>query len=264
MGIGMKTVIIGDSHVNALREAAGRLSKSDMEAVGRSLNIGSLGTGSLALVPFCRAHKGRVFFSDGRYNRAFTNLTGGSHFQADVEYGVLFGFHSLPVVTDDTWRTSAPWRVAKKHGLSPVSSAVIDEMVCDNNQHIYELYEYLISFRVQFFVISAPPIRADHPFFKEVDCKLALAVDHEFRASASTFFRDRGVEVIFPPADVYDKDGFMRDDLARKEPKDFHHGNASYGEIMLRHILKIIARPGSSRPRLEQLETATTEAKERA
>jgi hypothetical protein len=234
----MTTIIIGDSHVNALREGADLLQPNELASWSGKLKIGSLGTGSIALKPFSKVINGKVVFDNPRYSRAFLALNVRGFFRTGgVKYGISFGFHSLPVVANSVWRDASPWRIASKYGRVPVSSGVLAAMMNANNKHMHSFYEQLLASGIDFFAISAPPLRADHPIFSELEAEVVLEVDREFRKASAAFFEQRGIPVVYPPEIAYSSDGILRHDLAKIAPDDTHHGNSEYGAMMLRHIL---------------------------
>lgn len=73
-----------------------------------------------------------------------------------------------------------------------------------------------------------------------------------YRAHVATLYRDYGITLLSPPDAVYDDSGLTRvefgDDSMRLHPRagvyeqsDFHHMNAEYGKVVLRHILQQLA-----------------------
>jgi len=234
----MTLIITGDSHVNALREGADLLTSEELASWAGRLKIGSLGTGSIALSRFSKVVSGKVVFDNSRYSRAFLALNVRGFFRTGgVKYGMSFGFHSLPVVASLTWKDVLPWTIASKYGREPVSSGVLTAMMAENNKHMHVFYEQLLAAKIDFFVISAPPLRADHPIFTELEAEVILEVDREFRKASGDFFAERGIQVVYPPEIVYASKGILRRDLAKIAPDDTHHGNSEYGRIMLQHIL---------------------------
>src|SRR5690606_31307822 len=84
---------------------------------------------------------------------------------------------------------------------------------------------------------SAPPPRRDHYCLEKTLPSTVISVDLAFRDSVKRHLDAIGVRYVLPPKDVYDEDGFLRDEFAMKAPRDSHHGNAAYGKLMIKEVL---------------------------
>lgn len=233
----MSLVIIGDSHTHALRKGAAALPPKEISAAGMPVSIGAFGNGRHTIATdFSSIKDGSVVFTIDEYSEAMEHLLGRNDLSGDT-FGIVLGYHSLPVVRHKTWSKFAPYQIAAKHARSGVSEQIIAEMIAVNNQFIYRFFDRLIESAARFFIISAPPVRRDHPCFRTTPEEIGLAVDQSFRAAMDRFAADRKIPVVKPPHDIYDHSGFLREDYADISPSDHHHANTAYGAKMLREIL---------------------------
>lgn len=83
-----------------------------------------------------------------------------------------------------------------------------------------------------------------------------LAFLKTYRAHVAKLYRDYGITLLSPPDEVYDENGLTRvefgEDPMRLHPRggtfeqsDFHHMNAEYGKIVLRHVLQELGVAGA-------------------
>jgi len=232
-------ILTGDSHVNALRHGAATLESEIKQHVNRPLRIGALGNGKHTLRAFSERSTGGVKLTQRSYAAALRLLSGSPMFQADpgITYGICLGFHSPPVFRHPMWERSAPSRHDLAHGKVPISSAVLEAIILSNNEHIYRFFESLKATDVNFFVISSPPPRRDHYCLDKTPGEVVLEVDEAFRSSVQQHLRSLGIRFAMPPKNVYDDQGFLRDEFAQNAPNDFHHGNAEYGRRFIRALL---------------------------
>jgi hypothetical protein len=232
-------VLTGDSHVNALRHGAAALESEIKLRLDRPLRIGALGNGKHTLRPFSEKVSDGVKLTQRSYAAALRLLSGSAMFQPDpgITYGICLGFHSPPVFRHPMWERSAPSRLEAARDKVPISSSTLEAIIQSNNEHIFRLFESLKESHVNFFVISSPPPRRDHYCLAKTPEEVVLEVDEAFRSSTQRRLQSLGVRYAMPPPDVYDEQGFLRDELAQKAPHDFHHGNAEYGRRFVRAFL---------------------------
>jgi hypothetical protein len=231
-------VLTGDSHVNALRHGAAALESELKLRLNRPLRIGALGNGKHTLKSFSEKTPDGVRLTQRSYATALRLLSGSPMFQADsdVTYGICLGFHSPPVFRHPMWERPAPSRPGLAPGKVPISAATLEAIIQSNNNHIYRLFEALKESNVDFFVISSPPPRRDHYCLANTPEEVVLEVDGAFRSSVQRHLQSLVIRYAMPPPDVYDGQGFLRDDLAQRAPNDFHHGNAEYGRRFIRAL----------------------------
>lgn len=237
--------LVGDSHVNALRLGAQSLAERG-ELPQTDLRIGMLGNGKHALNEFSEVRDGRVVLTQADYAASLKRLTGDSHFLPadEASYAICLGFHSAPIFRHPLWRRYRPADlVTSPRTQRPVSSAALTAMVDHYNRYIYRLFERLVDASVDFFVVAAPPPRRDHRCLEESPAEVVLAVDAFFRKRVCQRLDAWGIRYILPPAEVFDDSGFLRQELANVAPRDFHHGNGQYGEMMIRAVLEPALTP---------------------
>lgn len=238
-------VITGNSHVNALRLGAIQLGAEVAGMSAREVRIGMLGNGKFTHRQFFRECESGAAIVQPEYVEALTALTGADVVgQPGVTYGICLGFHSPPVFRQPMWQVSALSEDVENARMRPISSAVFEAMVEHNNRYMYSFFDALGKAGVDFFVISAPPPRRDHPCLARTPQSTVIAVDAAFRASVARHLESKGVQYVMPPSETYDDDGFLLDGLAMKAPRDVHHGNADYGRLMLKKVLEFASSRG--------------------
>lgn len=235
-------VVTGNSHVNALRLGAMQLGAELSRMSDRELRIGMLGNGKFTHRQFFRECDAGAVIVEPEYVDALKALTGTDVIgQTGVTYGICLGFHSPPVFRQPMWQVSALSEYVGNARERPISSAVLEAMVEHNNRYMYGFFDALRRAGVDFFVISAPPPRRDHPCLAKTPESTVIAVDAAFRTSVARHLESKGVQYVMPPSEAYDADGFLPDELAMKAPRDVHHGNADYGSLMLRKVLEFVS-----------------------
>lgn len=235
-------VITGNSHVNALRLGAVQLGAEVSKMADREVRIGMLGNGKFTHRQFFRECDAGAVIVQPEYVEALTALTGADVMgQPGVTYGICLGFHSPPVFRQPMWQVSALSEHLAGARTRPISSAVLDAMVVHNNRYMYSFFDALSRAGVDFFVISAPPPRRDHPCLVKTPLSTVIAVDAAFRSSVARHLQSKDIQYVMPPSETYDDDGFLLDKLAMRAPRDVHHGNADYGCLMLRKVLGFAA-----------------------
>ena len=237
-------VLTGDSHINALRLGAEALSERKVFPSKLPSKIGMLGNGKHTLREFSRTEGGRVTLIPRSYVAALQRLTGEDSFIAGqgIRYGICLGFHSPPVFRHPMWQRSRPTTLIDSPQQRPISSTLLEAIVDHNNQYILRLFDRLLDNGVDFFVVAAPPPRADHYCLRSIAPHVVLEVDRAFRARMCAQLDSRNIRYLLPPKETLSESGFLKDELANKAPNDYHHGNAIYGAVMMQSIVEALHR----------------------
>jgi hypothetical protein len=239
----MKFLITGDSHTAALSKAwYGGLQEStrtDLE-----VSVGALGNGWHLQFPFFSVDSKGIRFTGEGYDAGFRS-SGRTHMVAEsgILYGLSMGLHTGVVVGNATWKTHAPWRVAKGTMLHPVSDDVIFASARNYSRYVLNLFDEMISLKIPFLVIEAPPIR------QETHCaepqalpeEVVIEVDRLFRKAIVKDLEHRNIGVVRYPKKSVDADGFLRREYAIGG-NDPHHTNGTYGALVMRDAIEAAER----------------------
>jgi hypothetical protein len=230
-----KLIVTGDSHAIALREGLRGLEKdTSFEVEARRL-----GTGRHMLQPFFRNTGSEIRFIVDDYTKSHDLFAVGNiKKNPDLVYGFSMGFHSAKLFSSNIWRSFAPWNLADSVNLAPVSIAAINAMIEAIWGEVLSFYENCIALGVEFFGIACPPPRRDHPCIeKGNDARVVAAVAQIAHDYMEKWLADRGRRCVRVPETTIDQGGFLREQFIRIAPNDTHHGNADYGELMMRDVI---------------------------
>jgi hypothetical protein len=239
----MKLVICGDSHAEVLAWARSIIAKDSPELVD-DVAVGPFGNGRYLGEPFFNEQDGTIKFIREDYAANYEALAGGPLRQsADIVHGFSMGFHTAPLFLHATWRSHVPWRLSSKLGMPPVSDSVVVAMADHIWRYMREFYATAIRLKIRFFVIAAPPPRRSHVCIQQGTApETVIEVDRIFRDSVAKWLTERGITYIVPPKATIDSEGFMLPQYEPLDaPRDYHHGNESYGVVALREILEQIS-----------------------
>lgn len=238
----MKTVVIGNSHVGALKRGADRMALSS-----DTLVIAPFGDGVLELSPFSRVVEGRVEFTVAMSAKVLRDLTGLDHLDPGCAWGVCMGTHNVRIYRNRIWRKAAPSEMADA-GVRPFSRAVMAAIFDEDLRHVKAFLLQLKASGARVFVVSAPPPRRDGGAAKHgVPLNHIAAIDRMARDHFQAWLAAHDIAFVAPPAESADEDGFLKAEFAqlvnkRGEP-DPHHANTDYGERMVRKILADMRLP---------------------
>ncbi|MBO9718293.1 MAG: hypothetical protein J7507_16215 [Pseudoxanthomonas sp.] len=239
----MNAIILGDSHVVALKEAWESLpSEERIRLAGAEhVPIGMLAFGAKFLKPFHVADENELRFTGPDMGDAFERLSpgsGGAIRRGDGRHFVVsLGFHGVALYNSDVWRS---WTVGKTmRDKRYVSRAAFREMVLDMNKHILSFYDAMTALDLEFTVMAAAPLPRtylDGAFHTPFEDGEILDMRNSYVEAFAGILDGRCIRYVLPPADVTEG-GFLRAELGQtRQPGDFH-GNAAYGSIFLRKLL---------------------------
>lgn len=246
----MNAIILGDSHVVALKEAWESLRPDErIQLAGiERVQIGMLAFGAKFLKPFHATGENELRFTTPEMRDAFERLSPGSGGTIrrgdDRHYIVSLGFHGVALYNADTWRT---WTVGKSlRGKQYISRAAFREMVLVMNTHILSFYDAMATLGVEFTVMAAPPLPRtylDGTFHQPLEDQEVLEMRNAYVDAFAGILDSRGIRYVLPPADITE-DGFLKAGLGQTRQVGDFHGNAVYGGIFLRKLLPAM-RAGS-------------------
>ncbi|MEO0750691.1 MAG: hypothetical protein AAFY25_02725 [Pseudomonadota bacterium] len=231
----MTLYICGNSHARALRAGASAL---EQEEGADPMVVFPLGTADNEAQPFSAVERGKVVLTNKRFRKKLKQFFGFTAFDPGHRWGICLGNHNFRIFRSDGWLTAAPSWMGLKN-KTPISEALFERIVAEDQKHIRTFFDQLIETGVQPFVISAPwPLRPDP---KISDLRLSpdvlKALDTRARVLFSEWLAERNIMIVTPPVETADEDGFLRPEFA-KGGDDPYHGNNAYGRLMMRKVLQ--------------------------
>lgn len=229
----MTLYICGNSHVRALRAGMQAIA----EEVEDEVAVFPLGTADNEAESFSTLEDGHVVLTNARFRNKLRKFFGFTRFEPGHRWGICLGTHNARIFRNEGWLRAAPaW--LNLPGMQPVPETVFAQLVATDQRHIRTFFDQLLQTGVRPFVISAPwPVR-HHPIMTETGVKpeIVQAVDARARALFADWLAQRGIDLVTPPPETADAEGFLRPIFA-KGGEDIYHGNARYGKIMMRKVL---------------------------
>ena len=239
----MTLYICGNSHARALRAGASALEK---EEGAEPMVVFPLGTADNEAEAFSAIENGQVVLTNQRFRKKLKQHFGISSFAPEHRWGICLGNHNSRIFRHEGWMSAAPtWMNAK--GKTPVSEALFQRIVEDDQIYIRRFLTQLISTGVRPFVISAPwPLRPDPALTGiKLSHDVIKAIDTRARVLFSEWLAERDIAIVAPPVEAADEDGFLKPNYA-KGGDDPCHGNNKYGRAMMRKVLAHEAKMAQS------------------
>jgi hypothetical protein len=110
----------------------------------------------------------------------------------------------------------------------------------DDYSYQLGLIDIILRTQDNFFVVESPrPFRHD-TCLKFIKPEVLLYVDSFYRNSVKQELKLRNVAIIELNTDCYDDEGFMLDRFRHPNEDDVHHGNADFGELMIKNVLNYL------------------------
>ena len=256
----MKLYFTGDSHIDCIRFAIEEERTSlQFESNGRPIDIKASRILSFPQTQkeFFRTRSDDLIgshashFIEKTIDGAFLGLTGHRWFLSDpnVFYCISMPYTTSLIVWSETWLRFRPW-FAEGAGDQVVSSEVFRRIVEHHFRNIFALLQSLKESGVGFLVLESPPLREDDRGIQlgRTTPSLALRIDGFVRDCLDQALHRIGVDVVTCPENAYyaaPRGSFMRGDLRRIKPDDFHHGNSDYGAMMLEKTLLTLVQKGT-------------------
>ncbi|PWE27440.1 hypothetical protein C4N9_17455 [Pararhodobacter marinus] len=235
----MSIFVAGNSHTVALAKGA-----QSVGASAAALQFFGFGSGAIEVTPFSRREGNRVVMRDRDYAQNLRRATGDDGIDASHVWAIVMGTHNYRIVRGHFWGEAAPSALAGTQ-LRPLSDAVIDQIISDDQAQIRAFLENLLLIGARFLVVSCPPLRRDTPNIRAgMPTASLLDVDRRARASLLDWLDARDIPFVAPPEGVTDADGFLLPDFAQTHTPsgtpDPHHANAAYGALMLEKLVAAI------------------------
>jgi hypothetical protein len=239
-------LITGNSHVIALADALAEGRPEDRRAALTDVRVFPLGNGRFETSTFSRVgadgHEAGVQFTVEPYAASLRRHAGRDSIEPvpGERWGFVLVNHNARIYRQATWLTHEPASIVAA-GRQPVTQGVVRRAAERDHEGVRGFFEHLQTAGVDFFAISAPPPRRDHPAVGwGVRPEVIAHIDRTARQVWSEWLDARGIAMVPPPEGSADADGFLLPELAsrriHKERRDKHHANADYGAQQLRQI----------------------------
>lgn len=226
----MSVLITGDSHCGALRR--GQL-KLESEGFDTGCLIRPLGAGGRMRTPF--------FEDRGKYVEIVepTFAEGLSQFPSKNEKFEAVGF-SAPLHTALVWRGKwdgqVPWfAIEKARERKLVSSNLFFEVVRRDAKDSLAFLK-AVARTTQVFVIEPPAPFRHLPGLKYFGESSVLKMHQAHRDYVLAELAKMNIPVVGLDPEWMDDMGFMSPEFRSDDENDMHHGNAKFGELMMRKI----------------------------
>lgn len=232
-----KVFLTGNSHIVALRAAAHRHG---------GFTTFPLGNGRFETTSFSERAGDGVRFTAPDYQEKLGRFTALETITSEHgPWGFLLINHNARIYQHPSWRRFEPAAIARQ-GSTPVSEAVLRAILLDDHAGVRAFFEQLRESGVDFFAVSGPPPRLDHYAIAEgTRPEVVQYVDRLSRSLWSTWLETMQIDLIEPPEESVDAEGFMLPEYARLEmgngEPDPHHANEQYGDLMIMKIQAYLA-----------------------
>lgn len=230
----MKTYIVGDSHLVAIRRGMpGREMSFDFEMFG-------LGSAKHANSSFSFVKDGALHFKPEEYREKVESITGSAQILPNATWGILLGTHNASLYGLPQWRQNVPSHLVAP-GKRPITANALTAICRRFLEPKLTFFEQLKSVGVDFFIISGPPPRLDHKSIALGTSKeVVLHIDNVTRRVLLDWLADHGIDFIAPPPEALRDDGFLMEQYEQKlngyGTTDHHHATPEYGALMWRRI----------------------------
>ena len=232
-----KVLITGDSHVGPLNRGIQKLAEQNAVPDTLDITIRPLGAGALMKTPFFVEEDGVARMLPAEYKTNMLRLpTQGEY----TVYGFSGNFHTTRILRDVNWSNIAPIAVAKDE--QPVSTAFLNELFHEDQKYMLALLDVMLKSQVTVFVVEAPRAFRHQRIFERARKEVLFYIDQEYRKYIRRELEKRGIQVIAVPPGCLDEEGFMLDCYRHPDERDQHHGNAEFGEVMMREVTAFLEK----------------------
>lgn len=233
----MTIYIGGNSHTLALQK--GLALASDLEG---EFIVFPFGNGALEVRPFSVVRNGLVYFSEPLFSENLERHTGRPYFDPRDGWGFCMGTHNLRIFRHPFWSQAAPSRMAD-NGCRPVSLALVDAIIEEDQRYLRMFFKQLQSTDVQLFIVSCPLPRRDSDWADlGVPAEVVKFLDRRARHLMEEWLAENRIPLVPPLQEAIGDDGFLREEFAQKHLlnglRDPHHANAEYGALMMRSVAR--------------------------
>ncbi|PPD40155.1 MAG: hypothetical protein CTY16_18160 [Methylobacter sp.] len=235
----MKILITGDSHTSALKLGADRLISQGGLPYGYQVDLKPIGTGGTFTAQFFLDKGDFVEMKNQRNPNLVKRLPVATEEGNYDYYGITGMLHTHRVWRyNNYWTKFTPFCTASD--LAPVSTSLLRHIVLNDQQYPLQMIDVLKRAGVKVFVIETPKPYKHHPILEQVDKEVITYIDTFYKSVIKEWLASNGIPVVNIPANCYDADSFMLEAFRNENPKDSHHANLAFGEVMIKEILAFL------------------------
>ncbi len=232
----MRVLITGDSHTGALLRGKQLLENKNEWPQQVNLTIRPLGRSMINATPFFVDRGDHAEIRNEEYRKRFKRFPPANMEKINVIYGLSGPLHTSRVLRHQAWSEFVPAPFTTNE--SPVSNALLNQVIQNDCQHLLKFIDIILRIRKKLFVIEAP-LPFKHAA-KNIRPEVFTYVDSYYRNFIKQELKLRKVPLIAVDSECYDESGFMLECYRSPKENDMHHGNAEFGELMMKKILKFL------------------------
>ncbi|MDP5220298.1 GSCFA domain-containing protein [Ruegeria sp. 2205SS24-7] len=210
------------------------------------VHVFALGSGAYETNPFSEIRDSRIFFTEPLYSERLETATSEVSIDDTHVWGLVTGTHNNRILRGEFWKEATP-ACLDHPDLRPVSRAVVDAIIDDDQRYIKAFLAQLKQIKAKFFVISCPPVRRNSVIAGSgIPLDIISAIDSRARQCFTNWLSEQGIPFIAPPEGTMDDQGFLLKEYSLEKTftgkRDPHHANADYGTLMYKQIQDFLAQ----------------------
>lgn len=234
----MKVLITGDSHTGPLKSGQNLLISKGEWPQRIDLTIRPLGNAKFFPTPFFVDKGDYAEIRNLTYRKQLERLPLLEIANSDTIYGLSGPLHTSRVLRNSAWSNFVPSQFALNE--APVSNALLHQTILDDCQYLLKLIDIIVRARKKLFVIEPPRPFKHNKSLKVIRPEVFSYVDGYYRDFIKQELKLRNIPIISVSPDCYDESGFMLECYRSPKEHDMHHGNAQFGELMMKKILDFL------------------------
>lgn len=234
----MKVLITGDSHTGALKSGQNLLVSKGEWPEEIDLTISFFGNAKFFPTPFFVDKGDYAEICNVEYRKQYARFPPPKWGECDVVYGFSGPLHTLRVSRSQAWSKFVPASLVVNE--APISNALLHRAILDDCRYLLGFIDIILRTSKKLFVIEPPRPFKHHRTLKLIRPDVFSYVDRYYRDFIKQELSARNVPIIEVSPECYDEEGFMLDCYRHLNEKDMHHGNAEFGELMMKKVLDFL------------------------
>ncbi|WP_372574540.1 hypothetical protein [Ruegeria jejuensis] len=237
----MSLFICGNSHTAAIKQGMIRVGKKSTD-----VHVFALGSGAYETAPFSEVRGNRIFFTEPLFSERVETATSEVSIDDTHVWGLVTGTHNNRILRGEFWKEATP-TCLDHPDMRPVSRAVVDAIIDDDQRYIKAFLAQLKQINAKFFVISCPAVRRNSVIAESgIPLDIISAIDSRARQRFTDWLTEQDIPFIAPPEGTMDDQGFLLKEYSLEKTftgkRDPHHANADYGTLMYQKIQDFLAQ----------------------
>lgn len=157
-------------------------------------------------------------------------------------YLISLGLHTQTVLAGQLFKTHSLGGAGPQPQRAFLSEAALKAIYLNYHQHVLRFIRDLIEVGGEVTIISAPPRTRRYAMLENgFSVSDVSRTDDVMRRAMKDCFRDMGLDVVDPPVECIDADGYLLPEHLVDNERDRHHANSAYSAVMLRKALDEVA-----------------------